>query len=690
MKKLADKVSEHNFLTLLEALPKGIIPPKVQEYCAKNQIATIFDMLCNFPSRYQDWSKLADIRKAKDGELCLLEAVVLDQRFLPYKRTLFLELENHKHSFETLLFNVKPFMLGKLARGQKLKLYGKVQDEGYCKKMLHPFWQQVKENTPHLPEIIPLYQGADRYLSKLIGKTLGKLLESLLISQKMLLEEKKLLAFFRIIHQYTTPVSKDFVANIFFAKEQLLTYELASIQLAQAVWKANYEQQLQDPPPIAQAHEACQKLQESLAFKLTQDQHSIIDKLHQQIYAQQKLRTLVQGEVGSGKTIIALLASLPVLLAGFDVCLMAPTEILAQQHFSKATEIYAQFGVKIQLVTQMTAKKYSQESFAESGKGNKGRMIIGTHALLNPENTMPHLALLIIDEQQCFGVEQRYALLEKSPHNSHQILLSATPIPRTLLMTLFGDLDVASLHALPPGRQASSTLLMSTKEREKLIQKLHKPIAEANSCFWVCNVISKDPEGEEEFDLKGLEKYIQEHSNFSTSVLHGKMPSKSKTKIMQDFQARKFQILIATTVIQVGIDIPHANFIVIENPHLLGLSQLHQLRGRVGRAGGKGYCILLFPENTKDEALERLQFFRDNLDGFQLADYDLQTRGGGSIFGTEQSGHGHFKIKAPLSQKMLDESKNLKTRMLQQMSKEAQKTLITTWVSDDLSKIEIA
>ena len=682
-------LSDCHFLTLLEALPRGLIPPKVQEYCNKNQITTIFEALCHFPSRYQDWSKLADIRKAKDGEVCLLEAVVLDQRFLPYKRTLFLELENHTQSFETLLFNVKPFMLGKLARGQKLRLYGKIIDEGYSKKMLHPFWQVAKADAPHVPEIIPLYSGADRASSKLIVKTFGKLLESLQASQKMLLEEKKLLAFFRIIHQYTTPVKAEYLANIFFAKEQLLTYELACIQLAQTLWKNTYEQQLPDPPRITQADSACGELVESLAFNLTPDQRGIIDNLHQQIYAQQKLRTLVQGEVGSGKTIIALIASLPVLLAGFDVCLMAPTEILAQQHFTKASEIYSQFALKIELVTQMTAKKYTKESFAQPGTNNKGRMIIGTHALLNPEYTMPHLAFLIIDEQQCFGVEQRYKLLQKSPHNLHHILLSATPIPRTLLMTLFGDLEVASLRSLPPGRQASSTLLMSTKERQKLVQKLHTPLSQGDSCFWVCNVINKDPEGEEEFDLKSLEKYIQKQSDYTTSVLHGKMPSKSKTKIMQDFQARKFQILIATTVIQVGIDIPHANFMVIENPHLLGLSQLHQLRGRVGRAGGKGYCILLFPEHTKEEALERLQFFRDNLDGFQLADYDLQTRGGGSIFGTEQSGHGHFKIKASLSQKMLDESKNLKDRMWKQMSGEEQKNLVTTWVSHDLSKGEL-
>lgn len=381
-----------------------------------------------------------------------------------------------------------------------------------------------------------------------------------------------------------------------------------------------------------------------LPFTLTVAQRAAINVIYRDLEQPQPMLRLVQGDVGSGKTLVAFMAALATIEAGYTAVFMAPTEILAEQHYNNMRKWCDKLNVSIDCLTgKMSAKQ--KKDIKQKILDNKLQLILGTHALFQNDVQFNNLGLIIIDEQHKFGVAQRLALQKKGQHMvPHQLVLTATPIPRTLAMTFYADLDYSVIDELPPGRKPISTLMVSDKRRAEIIERVANICASGQQVYWVCTLITES----ELIDCmpaeRTKEELQQQLPNLNIGLIHAKISSEEKELIMRKFSQGEINLLVATTVIEVGVDVPNATLMVIENPERLGLAQLHQLRGRVGRGNLQSYCVLLYKTPLGTKAMQRLQFMRESQDGFAIAELDLQLRGPGEVFGTRQSGLANLRI----------------------------------------------
>ena len=390
--------------------------------------------------------------------------------------------------------------------------------------------------------------------------------------------------------------------------------------------------------PVATEGPISTKLRAQLPFTLTAAQHRVWDEIERDLARAQPMHRLLQGDVGSGKTVIAALAAARAIENGFQAALMAPTEILAEQHFRKVAEWLAPIGVRIEwLAGRLTpaAKRAAQDATASG----QAQLIVGTHALIQDAVAFTRLGLAIVDEQHRFGVAQRLALRGGADGNApHLLMLSATPIPRTLAMSYLADLDVSVIDELPPGRRPVVTKLISTRRREEVMQRIRADVAAGRQAYWVCPLIESSEVIEVAAATETFERIAQMLPDLRIGLLHGQLPSATKADVMQRFEQRELDVLVATTVIEVGVDVPNATLMVIEHAERFGLAQLHQLRGRVGRGGDQSFCILMFEEPLSEPARERLKVIYETNDGFEIARRDLMMRGPGEFLGARQSG----------------------------------------------------
>lgn len=634
--------------TPLSQLPT--VGPYTSKLLSKLGLETTKDLLFYYPFRYDDFSQISRISDLASDRIATIRARVdlIKNRRSPRKRMVITEaiLSDNHDSVKAIWFR-QPFLLKVIKPGDELFLSGKVEKELLNFQFINPTYEKVKSVPLHTARLVPIYpttsrltQKQIRYLVKLSLTTLPEVIDWLPFSLK---KRQNFLDLKFALRQIHFPEKKELLLK---ARTRLKFDELFSIQLGALKLKADLKKE--KAPKINFQKEATQKFVQSLPFKLTQAQRKSSWEIIKDLEKETPMNRLLEGDVGSGKTVVASLAILNTALNGFQTALMAPTEILAQQHFNTLNKLFKKERIKLGLLTSAVIRMKSKKEIKKSElvkkiKEGKLDVVIGTHALIQKNIRFKNLALAIIDEQHRFGVEQRMKLKEIniSPvrWTPHLLSLTATPIPRSLALTIYGNLDLSLVDELPKGRKKILTKIVSADKRVKAYEFIRKEIAKGHQVFVICPLI-------EESDKLGVKAATTEYEKLKKKVfpdlkigmLHGRMKAKEKETVMNDFLSAKIKILVSTAVVEVGVDIANATIMMIEGAERFGLAQLHQFRGRVGRGEYQSYCFL-FTENNAVLINKRLNALVKSHDGFALAEKDLAFRGPGEVYGSRQSGY---------------------------------------------------
>ena len=603
------------------------------------------DLALHLPLRYEDETKLTPLAQVCAGVPVLVEAEVVDAdvKYRP-RRTLVVKLTDGDHELWVRFLNFYPSQVKQLSPGKRVRLFGEVRPGFFGDEMVHPKYRVVEKGAPLPESLTPVYPTTAGLAQSALRVMIERALDSLALEDT--LDEKTLaklkLAPFRdsvmLLHRPPPDVdAASLEERTHPAWRRLKFDELLAQQLAMRI--AYRERRKRSAPPLPDAHTLTNALVKSLPFALTRAQRQAHAAISRDLAQPHPMRRLLQGDVGSGKTLVAALAALQAIGNGWQAALMAPTEILAEQHYFKLAHWLEPLGVKIAwLAGGMKAreKKTALEAIARG----ETQLAIGTHALFQEGVEFARLGLAVVDEQHRFGVEQRLALSAraKSAIEPHQLMMSATPIPRTLSMSYYADLDVTVIDELPPGRTPVVTKLVSEERRDEVIARIRESCRDGAQAYWVCPLIEESEALQLKTAIDTFETIRTTFPDLAVGLVHGRMKPAEKAQVMADFKARKIQLLVATTVIEVGVDVPNATLMVIEHAERMGLAQLHQLRGRVGRGSQQSLAILLYYQPLSEAARARLKVIYENHDGFEIARQDLLLRGPGEYLGARQSG----------------------------------------------------
>ncbi|MEO0138159.1 MAG: ATP-dependent DNA helicase RecG [candidate division WOR-3 bacterium] len=625
---------------------KGI-GPKRASYFKKINIENVKDLLFLVPRRYLDYSNVLKIKDLKIND----EGTVIGQvHLIEIKKAqhrgeiVNLLLRDETGSVVVRWFN-RPDLKSKFKIGDWLMVSGKVTFF-YHKQFINPVYEIIggEDNPPERTSgtIIPIYPLTE-------GLSIWDIRRAMNIALELCLEQVVETIPEYILHRNSLPGLKKALKDLHFpqnmedainARRRLVYDEFFFFELALARRRLKIKNQ--EGVPLERRGSLTDLFLNSLSFKLTNGQQKVIEEITHDLSQPKPMNRLLQGDVGSGKTVVALYALLIAVENDYQGAMMAPTEILAEQHYINHAPILEKLGVKSILLTS-SIKGHAREEAINQISNGEAKIIFGTHALIEEGVNFKKLGLAIIDEQHRFGVMQRAALVNKGI-NPHFLVLSATPIPRTLALTLYGDLDISTLTEKPAGRGEVITRLHGESEKAKVYQFIYTELLKGRQAFIVCPIIEKS----EKLELKSAQEVYEEvrsvFSNFNVGLIHGRLGTQERIKIMAEFRGGKINILVATTVIEVGVDIPNATIMLILHPERFGLAQLHQLRGRIGRGAEKSYCLLILNKFVAPETYERLLFFEKNNDGFALARKDMQLRGPGEILGKRQHGLPDIKI----------------------------------------------
>lgn len=596
------------------------------------------DSLIHFyPRKYEDWSASKNLEAVKSGETVSIKATLITpvkEAMIRRGLTLFkCKFSDGENVISVTIFNNK-YLAKSLRIYEDYYLYGKIE-----KSLLNFSMNSPKiEKAENILAIQPVYPAKEKLTSRSISKIMKTALDELGEIEETLddeiMQKYSLISLDKAIRNIHFPNSAD---DYLLARKRLIFEELLTLQLGLLKLKSNKKSET----ALVIKDDYSSEFEKLLPFNLTNAQKRTISECLQDMKSKYPCNRLVQGDVGSGKTAVAASLIYSVIKNGYQATMMAPTEILATQHYESLLKILAPAGINIRLLTGSTPAKEKKEIKKALFDGEID-LIIGTHALIQNDVAFKNLALVITDEQHRFGVKQRAQLAEKG-EDVHTIVMSATPIPRTLGLILYGDLDISILDELPPGRQEIRTDVVDSRYHKRLYKFIKDAIARGEQCYIVCPAVE-----ENETNIKSAEELADELANgefkgYNLGILHGKMKPKDKETIMKSFASGKVSLLVATTVVEVGVDVPNATIMVIENAERFGLSTLHQLRGRVGRGNKKSYCVLV--SDAKGEtARERLMTMKKYSDGFKIADTDLKLRGPGDFFGSRQHGLPELKI----------------------------------------------
>ena len=634
---------------------KGV-GPKMAERLARLGLHSVQDALLHLPARYQDRTKVTPIAALRVGEYATMVAEVLDNRVhIGKRRALLVRVTDRSGTLTLRFFRFSAAQQQQLATGVQLQLYGEVRPGPTGPELVHPEYKalspgasiQVEETlTPIYPATEGVHQLTLRNIAQQALSYLNHNSVPELLPEPLRAGLPRLADALRILHQPPTSADQTQLleglhpAQRRLALEELLAHQLSMLYVRQ-------QAQAVQAIPLAPSQHLRQQLLAMLPFQPTSAQQRVVAEIEADMLLSAPMLRSVQGDVGSGKTLVAALAALAALEAGYQVALMAPTELLAEQHASSFAMWLEPLGIQVGWLAGKLKGKARERTLQGLASGEV-QFVVGTHALFQATVSFSNLALVIIDEQHRFGVHQRLALREKGEQQGvhpHQLVMTATPIPRTLAMTAYADLATSIIDELPPGRTPVQTVAIADSRREQIIQRLHDAVQnEQRQAYWVCTLIEES----ETLQCKAAEDtaaYLQERlPSLRVGLVHGRMKAAEKEAVMQQFKAHELDLLVATTVIEVGVDVPNASLMVIENPERLGLAQLHQLRGRVGRGSVASHCVLLYKTPLSQQANERLAVMRETNDGFVIAERDLELRGPGELLGARQTGLVQMKV----------------------------------------------
>ena len=646
-------------MTELSQIPltalKGVGAALAEKF-ARVGLENLQDILFHLPLRYQDRTRVTPIGALRPGQDAVIEGVVAGADIvMGRRRSLLVRLQDGSGMLSLRFYHFSQAQKDGLKRGTALRCYGEARPGASGLEIYHPEYRALSasESAPVEQTLTPIYpttegltqqrlrQLSQQALARLGPHSLPDWLPAELAREYQLgpLDEA-----IRYLHR--PPAGADLEqlaegqhwAQRRLAFEELLTHQLSLQRLRQSV-------RAQHAPALPVARKLPQQFLQNLGFQPTGAQQRVGAEIAYDLSQHEPMLRLVQGDVGAGKTVVAALAALQALEAGYQVALMAPTEILAEQHFLTFSKWLAPLGIEVAWLAGKLKGKARAAALAQIAGGTP--MVVGTHALFQDEVQFQRLALAIIDEQHRFGVQQRLALRQKGIDGRlcpHQLIMTATPIPRTLAMSAYADLDTSILDELPPGRTPVNTLVIGESRRIEVVERVRAACREGRQVYWVCTLIEES----EELTCQAAETSFEELSaalpEVRVGLIHGRMKPAEKAAVMAEFKQGRLQLLVATTVIEVGVDVPNASLMIIENPERLGLAQLHQLRGRVGRGSAISHCVLLYQAPLSQLGRERLAIMRETTDGFVIAEKDLELRGPGEMLGTRQTGLLQFKV----------------------------------------------
>lgn len=626
------------------------------EKLAKVGLETLQDLLFHLPLRYQDRTRIVPIGALRPGQDAVIEGAVTGvDVVMGRRRSLLVRLHDGSGALSLRFYHFSQAQKDGLKRGTQVRCYGEVRPGASGLEIYHPEYRALSEAGPlamdqTLTPIYPTTEGlSQQRLRQLTEQALARLgphslpdwLPAELARDYQLAPLDEAI---RYLHRPPPDANLEELAEgqhwaqHRLAFEELLTHQLSLQRLRESV-------RAQQAPRLPKATQLPPRYLDNLGFQPTGAQQRVGAEIAYDLAQDEPMLRLVQGDVGAGKTVVAALAALQALEAGYQAALMAPTEILAEQHFITFCKWLEPLGIEVAWLAGKLKGKARASALERIAAG--APMVVGTHALFQDEVQFRNLALVIIDEQHRFGVQQRLALRRKGIDGRlcpHQLIMTATPIPRTLAMSAYADLDTSILDELPPGRTPVNTLVIGDSRRLEVIERVRSACNEGRQAYWVCTLIEES----EELTCQAAETTFEDLAaalgGLHVGLIHGRMKPAEKAAVMQHFKEGRLQLLVATTVIEVGVDVPNASLMIIENPERLGLAQLHQLRGRVGRGSAASHCVLLYHPPLSQIGRERLAIMRETCDGFLIAEKDLELRGPGEMLGTRQTGLLQFKV----------------------------------------------
>ena len=622
---------------VIEAAPKA-----ARDKLTKLGLRRDFDLVLHLPLRYVDETHIYPIRQAPMGQTVQVEGVVVksEVRFRP-RRQLVCLVEDNSGALYVRLIHFYPNQAKVLSEGTRVRLLGEIRVGFLGPEMVHPQFRAVREEAPLKESLTPVYPttaGLSQHtLRSLIGKALARcdLSDTLPEAVREELGLVDFAAAVRYLHEPPPDVSLSMLEEHTHPSWRRLKFdELLAQQLSMC--RHYLRRKRRDAPTLPARHELTRRLRDSLPFALTRAQEKVVAEIESDLGQAHPMHRLLQGDVGSGKTVVAALACAQAMENGYQAAVMAPTEILAEQHYRKLVEWFSPLGVNVAWLSSSVSKKEKTEMLRLIASG-EAMLAVGTHALFQNEVDFARLGLAVVDEQHRFGVAQRLALHNKGV-NPHQLMMSATPIPRTLAMSYFADLDVSVIGELPPGRTPIVTRLVDDERRDEVIERIRDACRKGRQAYWVCPLVEESEKLELQAAQETYEALSMTFPELRVGLVHGRMAARDKAQVMQAFKAGETHLLVATTVIEVGVDVPNASLMVIEHAERMGLAQLHQLRGRVGRGAEASACILIYQRPLSELARARLKVIYESADGFDIARQDLELRGPGEFLGARQSG----------------------------------------------------